>query len=198
MPSIPELWIHVGAEPAHGFNKPLWQISYWTSVADFIYLNSAIHAYTCRCLLKPYKKVFVIIWPYFGSISSVSLSARLRWLTAFCFLQVWAGPLNNKVMAVVMVNRNDKDSQTITVDFQEHLGWPAGTKAVPRDLWEHKVCLWKEVFGNLNVQCPKHHHGQKDLYSLLDIHKTSTLISSCGIENIKLNCTVMKRCVKSS
>ncbi|CAF3315848.1 unnamed protein product [Rotaria socialis] len=58
-------------------------------------------------------------------------------LTLKANLEVWAGPLVNGSQAVVLLNRNDFGSESITVNWQD-IGFPVDHSAVVRDLWARK------------------------------------------------------------
>eukprot|EP00117_Sycon_ciliatum_P026916 scpid81457/ scgid21980/ Alpha-galactosidase; Alpha-D-galactoside galactohydrolase; Melibiase len=52
--------------------------------------------------------------------------------------EIWSVDMADKSKVVILLNRHDSETQAITVDFHEDLGWPAATKATPRDLWLQK------------------------------------------------------------
>ncbi|CAF3592632.1 unnamed protein product, partial [Rotaria socialis] len=58
-------------------------------------------------------------------------------LTLKANLEVWAGPLVNGSHAVVLLNRNDFGSESITVNWKD-IGFPVDHSAVVRDLWARK------------------------------------------------------------
>lgn len=57
-------------------------------------------------------------------------------LTQISELEVWAGPLDDGSMAVVLLNRGSTN-ESITVQWSD-IGFPSRDSAVIRDLWAHK------------------------------------------------------------
>ncbi len=58
-------------------------------------------------------------------------------LTSLGILEIWAGPLSDGSQAVVLLNRLDFGSESITVQWND-IGFPANHSAVVRDLWTRK------------------------------------------------------------
>ena len=52
-------------------------------------------------------------------------------------LEVWAGPLSDGAQAVVLLNRGDTGSESITVNWND-IGFFSNRSAEVRDLWAHK------------------------------------------------------------
>ena len=52
-------------------------------------------------------------------------------------LEVWAGPLADGSQAVVLLNRGDVGSESMTAKWTD-IGFPSDRSAVVRDLWAHK------------------------------------------------------------
>jgi len=52
-------------------------------------------------------------------------------------LEVWAGPLSGGSQAVVLLNRADNGSESITVKWND-IGFPVDHSALVRDLWARK------------------------------------------------------------
>jgi hypothetical protein len=51
--------------------------------------------------------------------------------------EIWAGPLSDGSQAVVLLNRADSGSESITVKWSD-IGFPVDHSAVVRDLWARK------------------------------------------------------------
>ncbi len=58
-------------------------------------------------------------------------------LTVVQELEVWAGPLSDHSQAVVLLNRGNSGSESITVKWTD-IGFPNDQTAVVRDLWARK------------------------------------------------------------
>jgi hypothetical protein len=58
-------------------------------------------------------------------------------LTVMPELEVWAGSLTGGSQAVVLLNRGDRGSEQITVQWRD-IGFPADHSALVRDLWARK------------------------------------------------------------
>lgn len=57
-------------------------------------------------------------------------------LIVVCVFQVWAGPLSDKSVAAILLNRGTT-KEKITMDFKS--ANITSSKAAIRDLWQHKV-----------------------------------------------------------
>ncbi|CAF3368005.1 unnamed protein product [Rotaria sp. Silwood1] len=69
-----------------------------------------------------------------GTIQSKHNGACLTWKAE---LEIWAGPLSDGSQAVVLLNRGNFGSETITVKWSD-IGFPVDHSAVVRDLWARK------------------------------------------------------------
>ena len=62
---------------------------------------------------------------------------------------VWAGPLMDGSVGVVLLNRNETMTQTVTAQWPD-IGLPADTEATVRDLWLHaKLGDYSQSFMSL-------------------------------------------------
>lgn len=76
-------------------------------------------------------------WTLSSTDGSVRSKHNGECLAVTAQLEVWAGPLSDGSQAVVLLNRNDVESESITVQWSD-IGFPSTRSAVVRDLWAHK------------------------------------------------------------
>jgi alpha-galactosidase len=72
------------------------------------------------------------------AINQDALGIQGRLVSSTTLFDVWAGPLEDGSVAVVLFNRNDTHVADTIVARWEDIGLPAGAKATVRDLWLHE------------------------------------------------------------
>ena len=76
-------------------------------------------------------------WTWNVTDGSVRSKHNGQCLTVQQELEVWAGPLLDGSQAVVLLNRGDIGSETITVEWAD-LSFPTNHSALVRDIWARK------------------------------------------------------------
>jgi hypothetical protein len=77
------------------------------------------------------------IWSWNETDETLRSKPRGQYLTIKPELEIWAGPLSGGSQAVVLLNRADNGSESITVKWND-IGFPADHPASVRDLWARK------------------------------------------------------------
>lgn len=94
--------------------------------------DAGVDANVRTCNLKNNQR-----WIFSNRDLTLRNNATGQCLTAVPQLEVWAGPLTGGSYAVVLLNRGNVVTDSITVRWTD-LGLPSGKSATVRDLWAQK------------------------------------------------------------
>ncbi len=100
------------------------------SLQIYDYEGPVVITYTCE-------KWATQMWIWNATDGTIRSTNNGKCLTIPLELEVWAGPLSGGSQAVVLLNRADNESESITVQWSD-IGFPTDHPAVVRDLWAHK------------------------------------------------------------
>ena len=93
-------------------------------------IGPSVDTYTCNKRVNQK-------WIWNSTDGTVRSKFSGKCLTSLGELEIWAGPLSDGSQAVVLLNRLDFGSDSITVQWND-IGFPANHSAVVRDLWARK------------------------------------------------------------
>ena len=77
------------------------------------------------------------IWIWNSTIETFQSEYSKEYLTFRPQLEIWSGPLSNGSQAVLLFNRGNNGSESITVQWKD-IAIPEDHSAYVRDLWERK------------------------------------------------------------
>jgi hypothetical protein len=100
------------------------------SLDVYNYAGPNVDAYSCN-------KQDNQAWIWSATDGTVRSKHNGQCLTLKSELEVWAGPLADGSQAVLLLNRGDIGSESITVKWSD-IGFPVDHSAIVRDLWTRK------------------------------------------------------------